>query len=205
LRRVYRRVFKAFKAVAEEVKHIAKPTYRIENVVASVTLNQKLNLEKIAERVPNAEYSPEQFPGLVLRISRPKTATLVFSSGKMVCTGAKSEKEVRRAVNAIVSLLRNYGIDVEGEPIIEIQNIVASANLKALVDLEKAAYLLENSMYEPEQFPGLIYRMDNPKVVLLIFSSGKVVCTGARKEEEVKEAINKLYYKLNEIGALILE
>jgi len=205
LRRVYRRVFKAFKAVADEVKHIVKPTYRIENVVASVTLNQKLNLEKIAERVPNAEYSPEQFPGLVLRISRPKTATLVFSSGKMVCTGAKSEKEVRRAVNAIVSLLRNYGIDVEGEPIIEIQNIVASANLKALVDLEKAAYLLENSMYEPEQFPGLIYRMDNPKVVLLIFSSGKVVCTGARKEEEVKEAINKLYDKLNEIGALILE
>jgi transcription initiation factor TFIID TATA-box-binding protein len=205
LRRVYRRVFKAFKAVAEEVKHIAKPTYRIENVVASVTLNQKLNLEKIAERVPNAEYSPEQFPGLVLRIPRPKTATLVFSSGKMVCTGAKSEKEVRRAVNAIVSLLKNYGIDVEGEPIIEIQNIVASANLKALVDLEKAAYLLENSMYEPEQFPGLIYRMDNPKVVLLIFSSGKVVCTGARKEEEVKEAINKLYDKLNEIGALILE
>jgi transcription initiation factor TFIID TATA-box-binding protein len=205
LRRVYRRVFKAFKAVAEEMKHIAKPTYRIENVVASVTLNQKLNLEKIAERVPNAEYSPEQFPGLVLRIPRPKTATLVFSSGKMVCTGAKSEKEVRRAVNAIVSLLKNYGIDVEGEPIIEIQNIVASANLKALVDLEKAAYLLENSMYEPEQFPGLIYRMDNPKVVLLIFSSGKVVCTGARKEEEVKEAINKLYDKLNEIGALILE
>jgi len=191
--------------VTEEVKHVAKPTYRIENVVASVTLNQKLNLEKIAERVPNAEYSPEQFPGLVLRISRPKTATLVFSSGKMVCTGAKSEKEVRRAVNAIVSLLKNYGIDVEGEPIIEIQNIVASANLKALVDLEKAAYLLENSMYEPEQFPGLIYRMDNPKVVLLIFSSGKVVCTGARKEEEVKEAIKKLYDKLNEIGALILE
>jgi transcription initiation factor TFIID TATA-box-binding protein len=205
MRWVYRRVFKAFKAVTEEVKHVAKPTYRIENVVASVTLNQKLNLEKIAERVPNAEYSPEQFPGLVLRISRPKTATLVFSSGKMVCTGAKSEKEVRRAVNAIVSLLKNYGIDVEGEPIIEIQNIVASANLKALVDLEKAAYLLENSMYEPEQFPGLIYRMDNPKVVLLIFSSGKVVCTGARKEEEVKEAIKKLYDKLNEIGALILE
>lgn len=187
------------------MSHVAKPTYRVENVVASVTLNQKLNLEKIAERVPNAEYSPEQFPGLVLRIQRPKTATLVFSSGKMVCTGAKSEKEVRRAVNAIVSLLKNYGIDVEGEPIIEIQNIVASANLKALVDLEKAAYLLENSMYEPEQFPGLIYRMDNPKVVLLIFSSGKVVCTGARREEEVSEAINKLYAKLKEMGALILE
>lgn len=194
-----------FEAMSEGAKRAAKPTYRIENVVASVTLNQKLNLEKIAERVPNAEYSPEQFPGLVLRIQKPKTATLIFSSGKMVCTGAKSEKEVHKAVHAIISLLRSYGINVKGEPIIEIQNIVASANLKALVDLEKAAYLLENSMYEPEQFPGLIYRMDIPKVVLLIFSSGKVVCTGARKEEEVKEAINKLYDKLNEIGALILE
>ncbi|MCX8180554.1 MAG: TATA-box-binding protein [Thermofilaceae archaeon] len=191
--------------MAERGVNIAKPTYRIENVVASVTLNQKLNLEKIAERVPNAEYSPEQFPGLVLRIPKPKTATLVFSSGKMVCTGAKSEKEVRKAVNAIISLLKSYDIDVKGEPIIEIQNIVASANLKALVDLEKAAYLLENSMYEPEQFPGLIFRMDEPKVVLLIFSSGKVVCTGARREEEVKDAIINLYNKLNELGALILE
>ncbi|MEM1508844.1 MAG: TATA-box-binding protein [Thermofilaceae archaeon] len=182
-----------------------KPTYRIENVVASVTLNQRLNLEKIAERVPHAEYSPEQFPGLVLRIPKPKTATLIFSSGKMVCTGAKSEKEVRRAVNTIIGLLRNHGIEVKGEPIIEIQNIVASANLKALVDLERAAYLLENSMYEPEQFPGLIYRMDGPKVVLLIFSSGKVVCTGARREEEVQEAINKLYDKLDQLQALILQ
>jgi len=172
--------------------------------VASITLNQKLNLEKIAERVPNAEYSPEQFPGLVLRISRPKTATLIFSSGKMVCTGAKSEEEVYKAVKTIIRILRSHGIDVRGEPIIEIQNIVASANLKTLVDLEKAAYLLENSMYEPEQFPGLIYRMEDPKVVLLIFSSGKVVCTGARKEEEVKEAVNKLYNKLKELGVLIM-
>ncbi len=155
--------------------------------------------------MPHAEYSPEQFPGLVLRIPKPKTATLIFSSGKMVCTGAKSEKEVRKAVNTIINLLRNHSIEVKGEPIIEIQNIVASANLKALVDLERAAYLLENSMYEPEQFPGLIYRMDGPKVVLLIFSSGKVVCTGARKEEEVQEAINKLYDKLDQLQALILQ
>lgn len=173
-------------------------------MVASITLNQRLNLEKIAERVPNAEYSPEQFPGLVLRISRPKTATLIFSSGKMVCTGAKSEEEVYKAVKTIVRILKSHGIDVKGEPIIEIQNIVASANLKTLVDLEKAAYLLENSMYEPEQFPGLIYRMEDPKVVLLVFSSGKVVCTGARKEEEVEEAVNKLYNKLKELGVLIM-
>ncbi|HDD33515.1 MAG TPA: TATA-box-binding protein [Thermofilaceae archaeon] len=182
-----------------------KPTYRIENVVASITLNQRLNLEKIAERVPNAEYSPEQFPGLVLRLQRPKTATLIFSSGKMVCTGAKSEDEVYRAVKTIIRILRNYGIEVEGEPIIEIQNIVASANLKALVDLERAAYLLENSMYEPEQFPGLIYRMDDPKVVMLLFASGKLVCTGAKDEKMVREAVEKLHSLLEELDLIYYE
>ncbi len=122
----------------------------------------------------------------------------------MVCTGAKSESEVYKAVKNIIKLLKSHGTEIKNEPIIEIQNIVASANLKAGVDLEKAAYLLENAMYEPEQFPGLIYRMQQPRVVLLIFSSGKVVCTGARKEEEVKEAVDNIYKKLKEIGVLLL-
>uniref|UniRef100_A0A7J3X7Z2 TATA-box-binding protein n=1 Tax=Thermofilum pendens TaxID=2269 RepID=A0A7J3X7Z2_THEPE len=146
-----------------------------------------------------------EFPGLVLRLVRPKTATLIFSSGKMVCTGAKSEAEVHKAVRSIIRLLKQHGIDIRNEPIIEIQNIVASANLRAGVDLEKAAFLLENAMYEPEQFPGLIYRMREPKVVLLIFSSGKVVCTGAKREEEVREAVMKVYQMLKEYGVLIEE
>lgn len=141
----------------------------------------------------------------MLRLTRPKTATLIFSSGKMVCTGAKSEVEVYKAVRSIVKLLKQYGIDIRNEPIIEIQNIVASANLRAGVDLEKAAFMLENAMYEPEQFPGLIYRMREPKVVLLIFSSGKVVCTGAKKEEEVREAVMKVYNTLKEYGVLLEE
>jgi len=123
----------------------------------------------------------------------------------MVCTGAKSEAEVHKAVRSIIKLLKQHGIDIRNEPIIEIQNIVASANLRAGVDLEKAAFLLENAMYEPEQFPGLIYRMREPKVVLLIFSSGKVVCTGAKKEEEVREAVMKVYQMLKEYGVLIEE
>jgi len=139
----------------------------------------------------------------VLRSGKPKTATLIFSSGKMVCTGAKSESEVYKAVKNIIKLLKSHGIEIKNKPIIEIQNIVASANLKAGVDLEKAAYKLSNAMYEPEQFPGLIYRMDEPKVVLLIFSSGKVVCTGARKEEEVKAAVDKIYNQLKELEVLV--
>ncbi len=138
----------------------------------------------------------------MLRLNKPKTATLIFSSGKMVCTGAKSEAEVYRAVKSIMKLLKKHGMPIKGEPIVKIQNIVASANLRAEVDLEKAAFLLENSMYEPEQFPGLIYRMTEPRVVLLIFSSGKCVCTGAKKEKEVEIAVNKVYQKLKELEVL---
>ncbi|PCN50279.1 TATA-box-binding protein [Candidatus Geothermarchaeota archaeon ex4572_27] len=181
---------------------LSKPKYRIENVVASVTLDQTLDLNVIASVIPNAEYNPEQFPGLIYRLDRPKTATLIFSSGKMVCTGAKSEKEVYKAVKKIIQELKAHKIVILKEPKIQIQNIVASANLNAEINLEKAAYLLEDAMYEPEQFPGLIYRMEDLGVVLLLFSSGKMVCTGAKREEDVKLAVNRIYEKLKELGVL---
>lgn len=184
---------------------MAKPTYRIENVVATVNLGVELNLEELAEKLPAAEYNPEQFPGLILRHQRPKISALIFRTGKMVCTGAKSEEELKRAVKALVRLLNEYGIEIKHPPEIQIQNIVASGNLKAEVDIERAALMLEHSMYEPEQFPGLIYRMSDPKVVLLIFSSGKIVCTGAKKEMQVQEAITKIYKLLKDIGALYEE
>ncbi len=182
-----------------------KPSVRIENVVASVTMNQSIDLDAISGNVPGVEYNPEQFPGLVYRLSKPRTATLIFSSGKMVCTGAKSEKEVHNAVKKIIKNLKDRNIVIIGSPEILIQNIVASANLNAEVNLEKAAFLLENVMYEPEQFPGLIYRMAEPKVVLLIFSSGKMVCTGAKHEDEVKVAVDKIHLKLKELGVLYEE
>ena len=123
----------------------------------------------------------------------------------MVCTGAKSEKEVHIAVKKIIKNLKDRNIVIIGTPEIVIQNIVASANLYAEVNLEKAAFLLDNVMYEPEQFPGLIYRMGIPKVVLLIFSSGKMVCTGAKHEDEVKIAVAKVYQKLKDLGVLYEE
>jgi transcription initiation factor TFIID TATA-box-binding protein len=173
----------------------------IENVVASVAIDQKINLEKIARAALNVEYDPEQFPGLVYRLEKPKTATLIFSSGKMVCTGGKSEKEVHKAVNIIIKDLRDAGIiDTNSEPIIQIQNIVASASLGADLNLELAAYTLPNVMYEPEQFPGLIYRMKNPKVVLLLFTTGKLVVTGAKKEEEIYAAVDNVLNTLTELG-----
>ena len=133
---------------------------------------------------------------MVFRLKRPKTATLIFNSGKMVCTGAKSEKESKRAVMKVVRELKKSGIIIIGKPELTIQNIVASANLAGLIDLERSAYTLGRTMYEPEQFPGLIYRMDEPKVVILLFASGKLVCTGAKKEEAVYEAVTKLHENL---------
>ncbi len=169
---------------------------RIENVVGTGTLNQRIDLNAVEKGNPGVEYRPEQFPGLVFRLKRPKTATLIFNSGKMVCTGAKSEKEARRAVMKVVKELKKSGIVIIGKPVLKIVNMVASASLGGIVDLERSAYSLGRTMYEPEQFPGLIYRMDEPKVVILLFASGKLVCTGAKREEDVHEAVAKLHKKL---------
>jgi transcription initiation factor TFIID TATA-box-binding protein len=173
-----------------------KASVNIENVVASATLKQNIDLNSVVKAFPNVEYRPEQFPGLVFRLKKPKTATLIFGSGKMVCTGAKSEKQAKKAVRKVVRELKNNGILIVGRPIIKVQNIVASASLGGRIDLEKSTYSLGRTMYEPEQFPGLIYRMDEPKVVILLFASGKLVCTGAKWENEVYESVNKLHERL---------
>jgi len=165
----------------------------VENVVATATLGQKLDLMAIMKVFRNVEYRPKKFPGLVFRLKRPKTATLIFSTGKMVCTGAKSEKLARSAIRKVVKELKGNGIIILGKPEIVIQNIVASANLHGKIDLEMAADIMDNVMYEPEQFPGLIYRMAEPKVVILIFASGKLVCTGGKSAEMVDVAVVKLH------------
>ena len=170
-----------------------KAIVSIENVVASASINQTVDLNLITKNFVTVEYHPDQFPGLVFRLRNPKTATLIFSSGKMVCTGAKSEEQSFKAVQMVVQKLRKSGIKVENEPEVEIQNIVASASLGGRVKLEEAALNLPRSMYEPEQFPGLIHRMLEPKTVILLFASGKLVCTGAKKEEEVYKAVDNLH------------
>ncbi|MFQ6135385.1 MAG: TATA-box-binding protein [Nitrososphaerales archaeon] len=180
-----------------------KPIISIENVVASATINQTVDLNQITRDFPDVEYHPDQFPGLVFRLKSPKTATLIFSSGKMVCTGAKSEEQAVKAVMTVVQKLRKGGVDIYNEPVIEIQNIVASASLGGKVHLEEAARQLTKSMYEPEQFPGLIHRMSDPKTVILLFASGKLVCTGAKKEVEVYRAVNNLHNTLEEKELMI--
>jgi transcription initiation factor TFIID TATA-box-binding protein len=170
----------------------AEPAVEIVNVVASATLDQAVNLDAIVQVLPNAEYPSPKFPGVVFRLERPETSTLIFSSGKMVCTGGRSVKEAVMAISRVVRELKRKGLIVSGEPQISIENIVASASLGRKVDLEGSTLGLQNAMYEPEQFPGVVYRMEDPEVVFLIFSSGRVVCVGARAEEDVHRAIDKL-------------
>ena len=182
---------------------IRKPIIEIVNVVASATIDQKLDLYKIQKKFPGVEYNPEQFPGAVFRIKQPKTATLLFSTGKMVCTGSKSEEMARKAVKIVVQKLRKDGIKIKKDAVVTVQNIVSSINLNGKIHIEKAARTLPRSMYEPEQFPGVIHRMLDPKTVLLIFASGKLVCTGARTEENVRRSVNNLHSMLEEKDLMI--
>ena len=183
----------------------SESSIRIENVVATSTLNQRIDLNAVVKGNPGVEYRPETFPGLVFRLKRPKTAILIFGTGKMVCTGAKSEKEAKRAIRKVVKELKKSGIIIPGKAEMKIVNMIASANLSGLIDLERSAFTLGKTMYEPEQFPGLIYRVDVPKVVILLFASGKLVCTGATKEEDVYRAVAKLHEQLEELDLIYYE
>jgi transcription initiation factor TFIID TATA-box-binding protein len=177
---------------------------KIENVVASTSLGEELDLQAIVLALEGAEYEPEQFPGLIYRLKEPKTATLLFRSGKVVCTGAKSLEHVKVAINKVAKQIEKAGIKIKLEPKIEVQNIVASSDLGQEINLNAIAISLglERVEYEPEQFPGLVYRLDELKVVVLLFGSGKLVCTGARKPQDVEAAVNKITEELKAAGLL---
>lgn len=178
---------------------------RMENVVASTSLGQELDLNAIEDALEGAEYNPQQFPGLVYRLKDPKTATLLFRSGKVVCTGAKNLEEVKVAISKVKKDLRKANIEIQIEPKIEVQNIVASSDLGQEINLNTVAITLglEKVEYEPEQFPGLVYRLDSPKVVVLLFGSGKMVCTGAKVPEDVDRAVKKIAAELRSAGLML--
>jgi transcription initiation factor TFIID TATA-box-binding protein len=173
----------------------------IENVVASATISDKFDLTEMIKKLSGSEYNPNRFPGLVLHIKEPKTAALVFSSGKIVCTGAKSVQEVDKAVENICDKIKKAGFKVI-KPKITVQNIVASSDLNKELNLDAVAIGLglDRIEYEPEQFPGLVYRSENPKAVILLFGSGKLVCTGAKKPEDISRAIDNLSEELTSLG-----
>jgi len=175
---------------------------KVENIVAMATLGIRISLESLIEHLDGGEYEPEQFPGLIYRVKDPKTATLIFSSGKIVCTGARNIEDVTTVIKRVVKILKESGTATPKKYKIEIQNIVASAQIPARLNLDKIAIEVENSEYEPAQFPGVVYRMKNPKATFLLFGSGKVICTGTREVGDIECAVNLLFKKLKSISAL---
>jgi transcription initiation factor TFIID TATA-box-binding protein len=176
----------------------------IENIVASAKLAEELDIKKLADSIADSKYNPEEFPGLVLHFDNPKTALLLFKSGKVICTGAKNIDDVKTAIGMLHDKIKEIGISVFEKPEVNMQNIVASSDLEKEFHLGSIAkrLLAENVEYKPEQFPGLVYRVKDLGVVLLLFSSGKIVCTGAKNFGDISIVIDTLKEKLSSLGVL---
>jgi len=188
------------KKSSESAKDV-KREVRIVNIVVNTSLKHDIPLEKMAATLPNTEYNPEQFPGLVIRIKEPKTSALIFSSGNVVCTGARTLHEVDESIKKIIKALEKINIKITIKPEITIQNIVASGSIGMVLNLNVLAMKLNNIEYEPEQFPGLVYKLitNEVKATFLLFSNGKIVCTGTKSEEEVHKALDRLIINLKKI------
>ena len=179
-----------------------KEALKIQNVVASTAIGQELNLESVAMDLEEADFDREKFPGVVYRVQDPHAAALIFRSGKIVCTGAKSVSDVYEALETVFETLSNLGIEVMEDPDIEVQNIVSSGDLGENLNLNAIAIGLglEDVEYEPEQFPGLVYRLDEPDVVALLFGSGKTVITGCKEPEDAEAATEAIISELTDLG-----
>lgn len=180
-------------------KKQGKKEISIVNIVISSSLEKDIPLEKMAATLPNTEYNPEQFPGLVLRIKNPKTSALIFSSGKIVCTGARTLQDVEKSIQSIIKSLKKLDIYVTIKPEITVQNIVASGSIGMDLNLNVLGLKLPNTEYEPEQFPGLVHKLRGTNATFLLFSNGKIVCTGTKTEGQVNEATDKLIENLKKI------
>ena len=178
----------------------------VENMVASADLGKSFDLNKVVKALEGAEYDPDKFKGVIFKIRREdlRTSVLIFSSGKIVCTGATVEEDIIRTIDLLKKLLTDNGLTVNDNVNLQIQNIVGTTDLGQPLNLGSLAiaFGLEKIEYEPEQFPGLVYRMDDPKLVLLIFGSGKVVCTGGKNIEQMESGVEKIRKELTNTGFL---
>ncbi len=176
---------------------------KVTNVVIEINFGGRIPLDRIANMLPSAEYEPESFPGLVYRMTDPKATALVFTSGRAILSGINDIEKAKRAVERMLKDFKSIGIEFEKEPEIKIVNLVVSADLGVSLDLNTLVYELEDCEYEPEQFPGLVYRMDDPPVVVLIFNTGRINITGSRDINIVAKAAENLRKKVEEIGAVL--
>ena len=171
---------------------MTKSDLKVQNIVSTASLGKEVSLTKLARSQSNTEYNPEQFPGLVLRVEKPKSAVLVFSSGNLVCTGTKSTAQVKEVIKAVIKQIAKIGVKITIFPKITVQNIVASGSIDYNLNLNTLALQLENTEYEPEQFPGLVYKLNDPTATFLLFSNGKLVCTGTKNKQQLEESMIQL-------------
>ena len=177
---------------------MAKHSLKIQNIVPTTSLNVQVSLTKLARSQNNTEYNPETFPGLVLRVKKPKSAVLVFSSGNLVCTGTKSIGQVKQVIQSVIKQLKKINVKVKDKPRINVQNIVASGSIDLMLNLNMLALELKNTEYEPEQFPGLVYKLDEPTATFLLFTNGKLVCTGTKNRAQLEESMKQLTKNVKE-------
>ena len=170
----------------------SKSNYQIQNIVATTSLEQPVPLVKLARTQPNTEYNPKTFPCLVLRVKEQKSAVLVFSSGNLVCTGTKSTLQVRKVIEEVIKQLKKVNVKVTIKPKITVQNIVASGTINLKLNLNFLALEMENTEYEPEQFPGLVYKIPEYNATFLLFSNGKLVCTGTKSKQQLEESMKQV-------------
>ena len=168
---------------------MTESNYKIQNIVATTSLKKPVPLTKLARTNPNTEYNPETFPGLVLRIKEPKSAVLVFSSGNLVCTGTKSVAQVKQVIQAVIKQLKKINVNITTKPQITVQNIVASGSINLKLNLNFLALKMENTEYEPEQFPCLVYKLIEPNANFLLFSNVKLVCKGTKNRKQLEESM----------------
>jgi transcription initiation factor TFIID TATA-box-binding protein len=178
-----------------------KTSLKIQNIVATTALGKDVPLTKLAKTIPNTEYNPEQFPGLVLRVKEPKSAVLVFSSGNLVCTGTKSIAQVKKVIEQVIKTVKKINVKVTDKPKITVQNIVASGTINMKLNLNYLALALENTEYEPEQFPGLVYKLVEPNATFLLFSNGKLVCTGTKNNQQLTDSMEELIRVVKEANS----
>ena len=174
---------------------------KIENIVASGAIAASIDLADFSEKTQNCELNKKRFPGAVFHIADPKIACLIFSSGKIVITGVRNAKALADGLAIVIKALKAAGIEPLKEPRVAITNMVCSYNLGRYINLNRLTVTLnvENVEYEPEQFPGLVYRIQDPKIVVLIFSSGKIILTGGRNIEDIKRGLDVLEKKLDSV------
>lgn len=167
-------------------------TYVIQNIVVKSSLKREIDLDHISKKLRNAKYNAGTFPGLFIRYNNPKGVIILFKSGKIVITGLLKFIHIPAIVERLIlSLSKHTKYEIKENAIAtEIVNIVVTANYHKRIDLNLAIIRLRNALYEPEVFPGIVYRRVSPyKQVFLIFSTGKVVLTGIRKKEIIEPAL----------------